>query len=66
MVLQALLKRTLSPDQQAAAYFELHRLDAKNTELTRNALDLYNQLVAKTPKFIYQSRKEALEKALEG
>lgn len=66
LVLQALLKRTLSPDQQAAAYFELHRLNPQNAELTRDTLDLYTQLVVKTPKFIYQSRKEALEKTLEG
>lgn len=63
-VLQNLLKRQLSPDQQAAAYFELHRLHPEDRTLTQKALEMYNKLVEQTPKFIYQSRKEMLMKSL--
>lgn len=63
-VLHALLKRPLSPDQQAATYFELHRLHPEDRELTKKALEMYSKLVDQTPKFIYQSRKEVLMKSL--
>jgi tetratricopeptide (TPR) repeat protein len=61
---QDLLKRPLSPDQQAAAYFELHLLHPEDRTLTQKALEMYSKLVVQTPKFIYQSRKEVLMKTL--
>ena len=61
---QDLLKRALSPDQQAAAYFELHLLHPEDRTLTQKALEIYSKLVEQTPKFIYQSRKEVLMKSL--
>jgi predicted ATPase/class 3 adenylate cyclase len=63
--LHTIFQRKLSPDQAAAAHYELHRLHPEDRALTEKTLAMYDGLVAQTPKFIYQSRKKGLEQNLQ-
>ncbi len=64
-VLETLAKEDyLSRDQMAAVYFELHRLDPEDRELTNQTHAMYSDLVARTPKFTYRVRVEKLMESM--
>lgn len=58
--LTQLLEHSLSEDQKAAVYFELHKMDATNALYRPLALALYIKLFEATPKFSYKTRIEFL------
>ncbi len=57
-----LLESTLTPDQQAAVYFELARTCPQEPDYAQKARETYAQLFAKTPRYLYKMRIEALSK----
>ncbi len=60
-ILLDLLQRRLSPDQEAAVYFELAHIFPQDLKYRSLALRIYDQLYRDTPRFTYHNRIESLQ-----
>jgi tetratricopeptide (TPR) repeat protein/class 3 adenylate cyclase len=56
-----LLEKKLSRQQKAAAFFELYMFDDAKKDYRNQALALYRELYASTPKYLFKHRKKLLE-----
>jgi predicted ATPase/class 3 adenylate cyclase len=58
--LENLASGPLPPEQEAALYYQLHRMAPEQSEWRRRALQLYQNLYNQTPKYLFKARVEAL------
>ena len=58
--LESLASLPLPPEQEAALYYQLHRIAPEQDEWRRRALQLYQNLYNQTPKYLFKARVEAL------
>ena len=59
-ILHGLLLSDLGKDQEAAVYFELHKILPEESKYKSKALSLYQTLFGETPRFLYKTRLEEL------